>query len=181
MRRSLLFVQMLLLATAATAQGTTAAGKPAGSDGVRAPYRLEYVIKEMDDGGKVINTRTYSLMLQSAEDRRNFGELKTGTRVPVRMNVPKEGESQIQYLDVGISISAQLTVVEGSSLVLIGQVEISTLAGDGGGSGSPPLIRQVRSNTTSEVTPGKVNQIAVLDDPISKHRFEIDVTPTRLR
>jgi len=180
MHRSLVIAMMLLFTTAAVAQDTAAGSKSAVPRGWGAPYRLEYLIKEMDDG-KVINTRTYLLMLQSAGDRGIRGELKTGTRVPIRMTVPKEGESEIQYLDVGINISAQLQVVEGSGLVLVGQVEISTLAGDLGGGGAPPLIRQVRSNTTSEVTPDKVNQIAVLDDPISKHRFEIDVTPTRIK
>ena len=67
--------------------------------------------------------------------------------------------------------------------MLTGNVEISTLAGgtESVGPGGAPIIRQVRANTTSEVTAGKANQIASLDDPISRHRFVIEVTPTKLR
>jgi hypothetical protein len=186
MRRFVFIVLTLLVATAVIAQDNKPESKPARNDfgWARNPYRLDYTIKEMEDG-KVVNTRTYSLAMQSAEERgRSFGEVKTGTRVPISTSVSaKEGTPQIQYLDVGINISAQLYVLENSNLLLSGNVEISTLAtgNESVGAGGAPIIRQIKSNTTSEVIAGKANQIAALDDPISKHRFLIEVTPTKLR
>jgi hypothetical protein len=184
MRRSVLIILMLLVATAVIAQDKPES-KPARNDfgWARNPYRLDYTIKELEDG-KVVNTRTYSLAMQSAEERgRSFGEVKTGTRVPISTVIPKEGGNSIQYIDVGINIQAQLYVMENSNLLLTGNVEISTLASgtDSVGAGGAPIIRQIKSNTTSEVIAGKANQLAALDDPISKHRFLIEVTPTKLR
>jgi hypothetical protein len=184
MRRSVLIILMLLVATAVIAQDKPES-KPARNDfgWARNPYRLDYTIKEMEDG-KVVNTRTYSLSMQSTEERgRGMGEVKTGSRVPINTQMNKDGASSIQYLDVGINIQAQLYVMENSNLLLIGNVEISTLASgtESVGAGGAPIIRQIRSNTTSEVIAGKTNQIAALDDPISKHRFVIEVTPTKLR
>jgi hypothetical protein len=178
-------VLVLVVTTTALAQESKPESRPARNDfnWARSPYRLDYIIKEMDDS-KVVNTRTYSLVMQSAEERgRSIGEVKTGSRVPISTQTGKDGGSSIQYLDVGINIQAQLYLLENSSLLLTGNVEISTLASgtEAIGAGGAPIIRQVRSNTTSEVTAGKANQIAALDDPISKHRFVIEVTPTKLR
>jgi hypothetical protein len=184
MRRFVSIVLMLLVATAAIAQDKPES-KPARNDfsWARSPFRLDYTIKEMEDG-KVVNTRTYSMVMQSTEERgRSTGEVKTGSRVPISTQVNKEGGSSIQYLDVGINIQAQLYVLENSNLLLSGGVDISTLASgtESVGIGGAPIIRQIRANTTSEVTAGKANQIAALDDPISKHRFVIEVMPTKLR
>ena len=182
MRRTVYVILMLVVATAVIAQDTKPEPKPVHNDfsWARNPYRLDYTIKEMDDG-KVVNTRTYSMVMQSSEERgRSFGEVKTGTRVPMLSAVPKEGSPQIQYIDVGINITAQLYLLESSNLLLSGNVEISTLADSTGPAGAP-IIRQVRCNTTGETVPGKPNQIASLDDPISKHRYVIEVVPTKLR
>jgi len=188
MRKYLFFVLALLVVSAGMAQEKkeTAPEKPAAhndSAWARNPYRLDYTIKELDEG-KVVNTRTYSLVLQSAEERGpSFGEVKTGTRVPISAGT-KEGDSSIQYIDVGINISARLHVMaDNSGLLLTGNVEISTLATGPGSTGATgaPIIRQIRSNTTGEIVAGKANLIAALDDPISRHRFQIEVTPIKLR
>ena len=183
--RRFVIVVLLLVAVGAMAQDTKQESKPARNDfgWARSPYRLDYTIKESDDG-KVVNTRTYAVAMQSAEERgRSMGEVKTGSRIPIHTQTGKDGVSSLQYLDVGINIQAQLYVMENSNLLLAGNVEISTLASgtDGAAVGGAPIIRQIRSNTTSEVIAGKANQIAALDDPISKHRFVIEVTPTKLR
>ena len=187
MRRSATIFLMLLVATAVIAQDNKVPSTTRNDFAwARSPYRLDYTIKELEDG-KVVNSRSYSMVMQSAEERgRTMGELKTGTRIPIATNVPKEGSPQIQYIDVGINIQAQLYVLENSNLLLIGNVEISTLptgadTSPAGSFGGAPVIRQIRTNTTSEVVAGKANQIASLDDPISKHRFQIEVTPTKLR
>jgi hypothetical protein len=185
MRRFVIIVLMLLLAMSVVAQDTKQENKPARNDfgWARNPFRLDYTIKEMEDG-KVVNTRTYSLVMQSAEERgRSMGEVKTGSRVPVATSSGKDGPAQIQYLDVGINIRAQLYVLENSNLLLDNSIEISTLASgpDASANALAPVIRQIRTNTTSEVSGGKANQLASLDDPISKHRFVIEVTPTKLR
>lgn len=192
MRKFAVFTLVVLLATLAIAQDNKQAdakqdSKPARNDftWARNPYRLDYTIKELEDG-RVVNTRNYSINMLSSEERgRSFGEAKTGTRVPISTGVSKDGGTSIQYLDVGINISSQLYVTETSNLLLSGLVEISTLAAPSDVAGSSsvgaPVIRQIRCNTTGEVVAGKANQIASLDDPISKHRFVIEVTPTKLR
>jgi hypothetical protein len=193
--RRFVVIALMLLAAAAVAQekpdNKPAENKPAARNDfayARSPYRLDFTIKELEDG-KVVNTRSYSMVIQSAEERnRSYGEVKTGSRVPVTTTESKTGEKQFQYIDVGVSIMSRLYQMEAGNLLLDSNIEISSLALPDkeaqpglNYAGAQPIIRQVRSNITGEITAGKPNQIASLDDPISRHRFQIEVTATKLR
>jgi hypothetical protein len=142
------------------------------------PYRLEFVIKELDDG-KVVNTRAYSMIMQSAEERgRAFGALRAGSRVPIT-TTNKDGQNATSYMDVGVDITPHLFVLENGNLLLEAYCEISSLAAP---QPTPnPIVRAIRVNTTGEITAGKTAQIASVDDPLSNHRFQIEVTATKLR
>jgi len=182
MRRFALYALMLLLVSVGAAQEKKEDSRPAPARNdfawARLPYRLDYTVKEVEDG-KVVNSRAYSLIMQSSEERgRTFGEVRAGSRVPVNV-----GEKGVQYLDVGVGINSRLYQLESGNLALDTNVEISTLAGgeETLRSSVGPVIRQIRSNTFSEISAGKTTQIAQMDDPISKHRFQIEVTATKLR
>lgn len=174
MRRLLLITFTLLVAAAAVGQQN----KPAARNDfswAHAPYRLDYVIREMDDG-KVVNSRNYSMVMTSTDERgRGLGDMRAGSRIPVNV-----GDKGIQYVDVGVNINSRLYVLDSGALLLDNNTEISTLATPEG-QGANPIIRQIRSSTTSEVIVGKASQIALLDDPVSKRRFQIEVTPTKLK
>ena len=172
MRRFLFVILTLLMAASAVGQET----KSRNDFGwVRAPYRLDFAIKELEDS-KVVNTRSYSMTLTSTEERgRSAGDVKAGSRVPVNV-----GDKGIQYVDIGVNLSAHLYLLESGGLLLENYIEISTL-GTPEGQGTNPIIRQIRSNTTSEIAAGKVTQISTVDDPVSKRRFQFEVTATKLR
>lgn len=176
MRRLLLIAFTLLVAAAAVGQENKSAARNDFS-WARAPYRLDFVIREMDDG-KVVNSRNYSMVMTSTDERgRGMGDMRAGSRIPVNV-----GDKGIQYVDVGVNINSRLYVLDSGALLLENSTEISTLATpEGAGQGANPIIRQIRSNTTGEVIVGKASQIALLDDPVSKRRFQIEVTATKLK
>lgn len=148
----------------------------------QAPYRLDFVIKELNEG-KIINTREYSMIVEASDHRGpGKGVVKSGDRVPVATG-SKGGDTQIQYIDIGANIDAQLFALD-TGLILNSSIEISAIAASETQSAQSlpdPVIRQVRSETQAEIFPGKANQIASLDDTASKHRFVIEVTPTKLK
>src|ERR1700761_447794 len=90
----------------ATAPPAARAPKPATSQ----TYRLLYTLSE-SDAGKKIGVQHFTLTVVS--DYRT-AELKIGSKVPISTGgVSKDGkfdpsEYQVQYLDVGLSIAAQL-------------------------------------------------------------------------
>jgi hypothetical protein len=185
MRKLAIAVMLLLSAITLAAQETktgNAATNPQFS-WAKAPYRLDFVIKEVDDG-KVINSRSYSMIVE-ASDRLGWGKgvVKSGNRVPVATG-SKDGNTQIQYIDLGANIDATLSALENGGLILNSSIEISAVAANEPQSAQSlpdPVIRQMRAEVSSEVFPGKANQIAALDDVASKHRFIIEVTPTKLK
>lgn len=174
MRKLFLITFTLLVAAAAVGQEN----KLRNDFGwARAPYRLDFVIREMDDG-KVVNSRNYSMIMTSTDERgRTMGEVRAGSRIPVNV-----GDKGIQYVDVGVNINSRLYVLDSGALLLDSSIEVSSLATpEGAGQGANPIIRQFRSNTTGEMTVGKASQISLLDDPVSKRRFQIEVTATKLK
>ncbi|MBZ5629892.1 MAG: hypothetical protein LAO06_13615 [Acidobacteriia bacterium] len=147
-------------------------------DWAKAPYRLNFVIKELDDS-KLINTRTYSMVLDSSAQGgpQTTGEIKAGSRVPLI------GEKGITYMDVGVNLWARLTVKQSGSLILAYNTEVSSLAAPdmARNDGPGPLVRSMRSTTTCEVPIGKPVVLNELDDPISKHRFQLEVTVNKVK
>src|SRR5215470_4999154 len=115
MRRTIaLFVAVLSIGLAC-AQSSARAQDESKTDTSKAqpariqpvqPYRLDFSFNEVADA-KNVNTRHYSMDLTAGDTN----EIKIGTRVPVATgtnNPSMPGATQIQYLDVGTNIWAQL-------------------------------------------------------------------------
>lgn len=137
-----------------------------------AVYRLEFVVRELEDG-KRVNSRSYTVSVQDdAWDR-----VRVGSRVPIHM-----GEKDVTYQDVGINIDCHLyqqetdvllnTTFESSSVVAPQQTT---------GAAATPIVRQVRFSGQSSVTPGKPTVMATLDDVATNRRYEVEVTATKVR
>ena len=180
MRKVLAICMILLVGLAAVAQEKKEERPDALAqwDWAKAPYRLSFVVKELDDN-KVVNTRVYSMILDSSAQGgpQTSGEIRAGSRVPLN------AEKGITYMDVGVNLWARLTVKQSGSLILAHNMEISSLAApDMARSDGPgPLVRSMRSSTTCEVPIGKPVVLNEFDDPISKHHFQIEVTVNKAK
>ena len=175
----LLFPVVLLLLGVAAAQEKAAAPQDAGPAGM---YRLDFVIREMD-GTKVINTRNYSMLVQTptAHLRVTESDVRAGTKVPVSVGV-KDAQTQVQYTDIGIYIRASLTYRDDGPLVVGVTTQISSLAMPEPGAQAPsqPIIRTANSNGTGVLVPGKALLVSSVDDPASNHKFTVEVMSTKL-
>lgn len=163
-----LFASILLIcASASTAQDKPAAAPAAAPPAPKHYYRLNYVLKESDEG-KVINQRAYTLPTTSGDE---WTRLRAGTRLPV----PKGNE--VSYIDVGVNIDNRLREV-GSMLSLEMTADITSATPEAGNATVAPALRQVRATTQSLIAPGKPTTVFTADDPASRHRFELEVTAT---
>lgn len=140
-------------------------------------YRLDYTLSELDEGKK-INTRQYSMNTRPAD----WSQMKIGTRVPVEA---KQGE--FEYLDVGMSIRCRLddqsnVASLGNNVSLSVQTDLSNFAiPDQQGQSMRPAIRQMRIEASTVTPLNKPTVVGVVDDPNSKHQFQLEVTVTKLR
>jgi type II secretory pathway component GspD/PulD (secretin) len=143
-------------------------------DRPRKVYRLEYTV-EMMDGTKRMSAQHYALV--AIVDQR--ATLKLGNRVPVvtgKMDADTDkASSQVQYVDVGLSISATLYGSE-EGLTLQTKVEQSSLGEDKSGMGAQdPLLHQAVLENASTVTPGKAMTLGSMDIPGGTQRLEVTV------
>jgi len=143
-------------------------------DRPRKVYRLEYTI-EMMDGTKRVSAQHYALV--AIVDQR--ATLRLGNRVPVvtgKMDADTDkASSQVQYMDVGLSISATLYGSE-EGLTLQTKVEQSSLAEDKSGVGpQDPVLHQAVLENASTVTVGKALTLGSVDIPGGTQRIEVEV------
>lgn len=132
-------------------------------------YKVDYAVKE---GSQQV--RRYSILLESG----NRGSFRVGTRMPY----PTGQGGGFQYADIGVNIDARLNNT-GRALVLETNLEISSIQPEQKGTpvGAMPVIAQVRANVTNQMAPGKPVLIAVIDDPVTLKKFEIEATLTALK
>jgi hypothetical protein len=187
----LVFCVLLASATFATAQSAPDASTKAVAQSVQSAYdspkhcyALNYVLKELD-GTKVINQRSYVLNTFASATGGDWSRLRVGNRVPVFTHSQEKGSgnpvTDFNYIDVGVNIDNRLRE-SGDMLALEVTVDISSLAGETGGSVGPPqTVRQVKGTVTSTIYPGKQAVVFSADDPGSQHRFELQVTATPVR
>jgi len=145
-------------------------------------YRLEFKISELA-GEKKLNSRAYVLLLEPHQ----VGKLRIGTRVPIT-TTEKDKTVQFQYIDLGKNIDSQVISEGEHSVGLHISVEFSALAlserttpkSTSQVSRGTPTVQQLRMDTNATVEPGNPTIVGTLDDPVSNHTFQIEVTATRL-
>lgn len=162
MNRLLLIATLFVAAVPLLAQES--APKPPAPP--RHFYKLTYVLKEFDEG-KVVNQRDFVVTVSTGE--RNASRMRAGSRFPVR----EEGKTN--YVDVGVNLDNRLEDTP-DGLAMDVSAEISSVANDPAAIGSAPIIRQVRSNALALVPVNKPTMLFTIDDPASRHRFQLEVT-----
>jgi hypothetical protein len=139
-------------------------------------FHLDFVVKEVDEG-KVINSRSYS-MITSSSERYGPPSVRTGSKVPMQKGGADGG---ITFLDVGVSFDCRFEGQVGNSLLLHVGADISSIAAGSENSSSsllPPVIRQNRWSSSVIVPLAKPTIIYSSDDITSKRKLEIEVMAT---
>jgi type II secretory pathway component GspD/PulD (secretin) len=149
-------------------------------DRTRKVYQLTYTIIEKDEG-RSVGTQHIAMVVAAGGKT----DVKQGSRVPVvtgSVNAESSaGKSQVQYVDVGLSIEASL---EGNAegLRLRSRVEQSSVAEEKSGVGvQDPVIRQTRLEGVSTLAQGKPVILGSLDVPGSTRHEEIEVVSELVR
>ena len=146
-------------------------------------YRLEFKISELANEKK-LNSWAYVLLIEPNQ----LGKLRIGARVPIA-TTEKDKTTQYSYLELGKNIDCQVTSETEHGVGLRISVELSDLGpskrtapnrvaevrlGD-------PAIPLLRMDTNATVELDKPTIIGTLDNPLSNHTFQIEVTATRAK
>jgi hypothetical protein len=134
-------------------------------------YKLNFVLRETDEG-KVLNQRTFSMDVLS--DSREWWNMRSGTRVPF------SGSKDVSYIDVGVNLDVRAEEAPDGLQMQITS-EISSVASETGVGVAAPAVRQLKTRSAVLAPVGKPSVVFTADDAASKHRFELEVTPTRAK
>ncbi len=148
-------------------------------DRPRKAYRLTYKITESDSGQ---TKETQHITVVVVPGSRTI--LKQGSRVPIVTGVTHEGgtnQDSVQYLDVGMSITASLSG-NADALALQTKVEASSLANTASDAGArDPNIHQAVWDGVSALALGKPLVLGSLDIPGTTRHDEVEVVAELVR
>jgi len=171
---SLLFAAMTVTLAAAQSPSTPAP----------APlkyYKVDFVVKEVDAGGHVVNTRSYSTILLT----NNSGapkEIRSGDKIPVISGTDEKGNSAYQYIDIGVNIDCRSVHEVDQKLAASVTADVSSVPSSTEiGSAREPLIRQFKWSADVLVAPGTPTTIFSSDDVGSKAKMQVEMTATPIR
>jgi len=140
-------------------------------------YKLNFVLKETDEG-KMINQRSFTLET-TASPSRPMSDDRTSMRAGIRLPVGLGEKGAPIYVDIGINIDAYRVTETPEGLQMAVTAAISSVAAEPAGRGDSIPIREVRASSNVLAAVGKPTTVFTADDPASKHRFALEVTPSR--
>jgi hypothetical protein len=135
-------------------------------------YKLDFVLKESNEG-KVVNQRLFNMSVSAdpaGSHEHSWWNLRAGTRLPVR------DPNGTNFVDVGVNLDVAARDAD-NGLQLDVTTEISSVATEE--TAGPPPIRQVKVKAAVFSPVGKPTTVFTAEDPVSRHQFELEVTPTR--
>jgi hypothetical protein len=158
---------------AAPKEDTNGTAKTPPTQRQATAYHLDFSLNELEDGKK-LNTRRYAMNLTDSEG--GAQNLKIGTRVPMQVEPGK-----FEYLDLGTSISARMTVWT-TPIVLNLSADISSFATpDEAMKNEHPLVREMRISGSTVLVLNKPIIVGSVDDPNSRRQFQLEVVVSKLQ
>ncbi len=134
-------------------------------------YKLDFAVKELE-GGKVVNSRSYSTMISpQAGDR---STIRTGSRVPVTGS-----DGKVTYIDLGVNIDCSNLKEVQSDLTVFVTADISSALDPS--TAPTPVIRQNRWSSNVSVPLKKPTVIFSSDDVSSKRQLQLELTATPVK
>ena len=133
-------------------------------------FRLDFILKELE-GGKVINSRSYST---SASTRASDGgcSIRSGDKVG-----RSDGSGKISYIDIGVSIDCNNLRLVDNQLAIHLSVDISNPSTE---PHPEVVIRENRWSATTLVPIRKAVTLFSSDSTTSKGQTQLELTATPL-
>jgi hypothetical protein len=144
-------------------------------------YRLNFTLEEINDAGKVDNSRSYIAMIVTG--RPGGQQIRTGSRIPIATGTAS-GSTQFQYLDLGVNFDVRQVKDVGDKVSFNLSAEVSSLAQEqhlvAGSPVGDPVIRQNRWDSVVLIPVGKPTVVFSADDLDSKGKMQVELTATRM-
>src|SRR5208283_4077807 len=165
--------KMLLLIAALSAAGFAQSdeAKKQAPPPEKKFYRLDLVLKELDEG-KTVNSREYFMIVSTGHENNS---LRTGTKLPYG------SEDKRSYMDVGVNFDCrEVGTTANGELSMVLSADVTSVA-DGdlkAATAGYPVLRTNRWGSSVVVPLGRPTVVFSSDDLASKRRMQLEVTAT---
>ncbi|HEY0796048.1 MAG TPA: hypothetical protein VGD64_09730 [Acidisarcina sp.] len=181
----------LFVAAPTRAQNTnTTDGKPANDDHHKDSlalfvadryFRLDFVVREVGDDNKVVNSRAYSIVVGAVDEHPAWtggAAIRAGSKVPVFVN----GSKTVANLqDIGVNIDCRnVHLNQNNSLSLILSAEVSSIAASTEQEG-PPVVRQNKWDSAVILPLNKPTVLFSSDNVGTKGKLQVELTATPVK
>ncbi len=183
MKKAMVLTAMAALLSAPMALMAQEAGsKEAAAKPADHFYKLNFVVEELNEAGKVTNARNFQTTIDTV-GRTAFGgpatqQIRTGARIPVATN-----GNEWQYMDVGVDLDVVGPQEIGDKVGFNLSANISSLANPQSGTSDPlshPVVRQNKWSSNVLIPIGKPIVVYSADDLDSKGKMQVEVTATKI-
>jgi hypothetical protein len=178
MRKTTMLCSLLLLAfscgnKALAQEAAKAPGAEKGSEAAAHYYHLEFVVQELGENGKAVNSRSYTTT--TSTDRSDTSvSIRTGSKIPVQ-----NSSQSFQYIDVGINFDVHKVHEINGKLAFDLSADLSNLATPAGVSQpSTPVVRNNRWQAPVIVPLNKATVVFTSDSLDTKGSMQVVLTAT---
>jgi hypothetical protein len=182
MRKMAMGVAVMAMVLASVGLRAQDAAKDAAPASPEHYYRLNLTVEEINDAGKVDNTRSYVATIVTGHGG-GQQQIRTGSRIPIATG-SHDGSTQFQYVDVGVNFDVHQVKEIGDKLSFTLTAEVSSLAQEEHAvAGSPvgdPVIRQNKWDSSVLIPVGKPTLVFSADDLDSKGKMQVELTATKV-
>lgn len=185
MRKTIVAICMLLVSLSCVPASRAQNDNPHATAGAQATphfYRLKLVVEELDEAGKITNSRSYSTDASTKEESRP--SIRAQSRVPYIANIYADGKKSTQYYDVGANFDIHAVTEVGGQFAFSINADISsyafmtTLQGDAGLTIQSPYIRHNQWGATPLIAINKPTVIFTSDAVDGKGSMQVVATAT---
>lgn len=143
---------------------------------VERSFQLIFVVQEVNESGKIVNSRRYDTMATVGSPKGGGGSIRAGARVPIKTG--GGATPMFTYVEMGANFDANNPhIIQDNHLALQVTAEISSFDTETPFEGEP-RIRQNRWTGNVEVPIGGHKIIFSSDDLSSKKKMQIELTVT---
>jgi len=150
-------------------------------------YHLDFVVQEVGENGKPVNSRTYSCMVSTARNERD--SIRIGSTVPIATGPASNGSAlvntQFQFEDVGVNFDVSQAHEVGGKLALDLGAEVTSLGPltriGGPNSYGTPVRHHNKWQAPVLILIGKSTVVFTSDDIDSKGGMQVVLTATLLQ
>jgi hypothetical protein len=144
-------------------------------------YKLTYRLLEVDENGKVKNSRAYFAIIGAGGDSAP-AKIRTGDKFPIVVGTGATGATDVQYQDVGTDIDTFHPRIHDQQLSLQVSAALSSVA-----KSAPslvpnvPIMRQTRWESSVVVTLDKPTILFISDNTSDTGKTELELTATEIK